>query len=172
MIARHPIRPAKECELVLLQDIERSAGSLFAQIGMTEVADDDPPSIDVLMEFASDGRAWVCTDSADRPVAYLLADLVDANAHLEQISVHRDSMHRGIGSALLAHMGGWARARELPAITLTTFTEVPWNGPYYESRGFRYVPKDEETPGLRAIRAAEFVHGLDRFPRACMRREL
>ncbi|MFJ1461636.1 hypothetical protein [Nocardia sp. N2S4-5] len=30
----------------------------------------------------------------------------------------------------------------------------------------------EETPGLRALRAAEADHGLDRWPRCCMRRDL
>lgn len=172
MATHYPIRPARENDLARLQDIERSAGTLFSQIGMAFVADDDPPSIDTLREFAGAGRAWVSTDDADRPVAYLLADVVDANAHLEQVSVHGDFMHRGIGVALLAHMIEWAQARELPAITLTTYTEVPWNGPYYERRGFRYLTEDEETPGLKAIRAGEIAHGLDQWPRACMRRDL
>lgn len=172
MVAHYPIRPAREDELTRLQYIERSAGTLFARIGMSFVADDDPPSIDALREFVGAGRAWVGTDDTDRPVAYLLADVVDANAHLDQVSVHGDFIHRGIGTALLARMVEWAQARGLPTITLTTYTEVPWNGPYYERRGFRYLTDDELTPGLKAIRAAEIAHGLDQWPRACMRRDL
>ena len=39
--------------------------------------------------------------------------------------------------ALIEHVAGWARAHGSPALTLTTFTEVPWNAPYYERLGFR-----------------------------------
>lgn len=60
----------------------------------------------------------------------------------------------------------------MPALTLTAYTEVPWNGPYYERLGFRYLAAEEETPGLRAIRRHERAHGLDAWPRACMRRDL
>lgn len=76
--------------------------------------------------------------------------------------------------------GAWAapfsptpltRAREdgLTALTLTTFTDVPWNAPYYARLGFRALSESELTPGLRRIRAEEAAHGLARWPRVCMR---
>lgn len=163
------IRPATQADVPALQAIERAAGRWFAEIGMTFVAEDPPPSSDALLSFVRDGRAWV---SGDPPVAYLLADIVDGNAHLEQVSVHPDFARRRVGLALLNHLIAWARARGLPAVTLTTFTDVPWNGPYYERLGFHYLRASETTPGLQAIRAAEATHGLDRWPRACMRRDL
>jgi hypothetical protein len=46
------------------------------------------------------------------------------------------------------------------------------NGPYCERLGFRYLADGELTPSLKAIRAAEAAHGLDRWPRAAMRRDL
>jgi hypothetical protein len=55
---------------------------------------------------------------------------------------------------------------------LTTFTDVPWNAPYYQRLGFRRLSDDKLTPGLRAIRAREAAIGLDRWPRCCMRRDL
>ncbi|MZD06511.1 GNAT family N-acetyltransferase, partial [Streptomyces sp. SID5785] len=55
---------------------------------------------------------------------------------------------------------------------LTTFRDVEWNAPYYARLGFRVLAEDEVTPGLARIRAAEAAHGLDRWPRVCMRREL
>jgi GNAT superfamily N-acetyltransferase len=155
----------------LLREIERAAGEMFADIGMALVAQDEPLPARTLLEYVHAGRAWVHTVD-DRPVAYLVAGVVDGNAHLEQVSVHPGHARRGIGEALLGRMIEWARARRLPAVTLTTYTEVPWNGPYYERLGFRYLTEPETTPGLRAIREAEAAHGLDRWPRACMLREL
>jgi hypothetical protein len=66
----------------------------------------------------------------------------------------------------------WAADQGFPAVTLTTFTEVPWNGPYYQRCGFRFLDDDELTPGLRAIREYEATLGLDAWPRAAMRRDL
>lgn len=166
------IRPAREDDLPALQDIERAAGKIFADIGMVAVAEDEPPSLETLRAFQRNGRAWVHTDAADHPVAYLIAELVDGNAHVEQVSVHPDFAHQRIGDGLIEHLAGWATERGVTALTLTTFTEVEWNGPYYERCGFRRLSEAEVTPGLRGIRAAEAAHGLDRWPRACMRRML
>ncbi|MEU6831289.1 GNAT family N-acetyltransferase [Nocardia beijingensis] len=165
------IRPATPEDLPVLQDIERVAGEPFAEIGMTAVADDEPPSLATLRQFQQAGRAWVWTDD-DLPIGYLVAGVVDGNAHIEQVSVRPEHARRRIGKRLLDRAARWAAAAGLPALTLTTFTEVPWNGPYYERLGFRYLSAGEETPGLVALRAAERAHGLDRWPRACMRAEL
>ncbi|WP_280236572.1 GNAT family N-acetyltransferase [Nocardia cyriacigeorgica] len=166
------IRAAALADLPLLQDIERAAGAPFAGIGMTSVADDEPPSIDTLREFVDADRAWVWADDAGTPVAYVIVAVIDGSAHIEQVSVHPAYAGRRIGRRLIDHAARWASEHGLPALTLTTFTEVGWNGPYYESMGFRYLSADEETPGLRAIRAAEAAHGLDRWPRASMRAQV
>ncbi|GAA1956150.1 GNAT family N-acetyltransferase [Amycolatopsis minnesotensis] len=163
------IRPATEADLPVLREIERAAGLAFAEIGMRAIAEDEPLSLAELRGYL--GRAWV-TDPGDGPVAYLIADLVDGNAHVEQVSVHPSQARRGLGRALVEHVAEWARERGCPALTLTTFTEVPWNGPYYRRCGFRVLGDAELTPGLRRIRASEAEHGLDRWPRACLRREL
>ncbi|WP_206340351.1 hypothetical protein [Blastococcus litoris] len=42
-----------------------------------------------------------------------------------------------------------ARARDLPAITLTTFTDVPWNGPYYDIVALRATPRPRAVPRAR-----------------------
>jgi GNAT superfamily N-acetyltransferase len=92
--------------------------------------------------------------------------------HVEQVSVHPDHARRGIGAALIEHVAGWAGERGSAALTLTTFADVPWNGPYYERLGFRVLAGADLTPGLRAVRAQEAAHGLDEWPRIAMRREL
>ncbi|NEW29064.1 GNAT family N-acetyltransferase [Nocardia cyriacigeorgica] len=165
------MRPALPSDPPLLQEIERAAGAPFAAIGMTAVAEDDPPGIETLREFVDAERAWVWAD-AGVPVGYLIVAVVDGNAHIEQVSVHPTHAGQRIGRRLIDRAARWAREHDLPALTLTTFTDVAWNGPYYQRMGFRYLTADEETPGLRAIRAAETAHGLDRWPRASMRAEV
>lgn len=166
------IREARTEDLGALREIERAAGRLFADAGMTAVAEDEPPSLEVLERHRAAGRAWVAVNADDEPVAYLVAELVDGNAHIEQVSVHPDASRQGIGRSLVERVVDWATERDLPAITLTTFADVAWNAPYYERLGFRTLGGKELTPGLRRKRAEEADHGLDTWQRVCMRRDL
>ncbi|MEW1720201.1 GNAT family N-acetyltransferase [Streptomyces sp. NPDC093109] len=167
-----PIRPAVPAELPVLQDIERAAGRPFRALGMAAIADDEPPGLALLEQYRAVGRAWVTDDGTGRPVAYLLHDTVDGAAHIEQVSVHPDAARRGLGRALIEHLAERSLRAGLDALTLTTFAEVPWNAPYYERLGFRVLADGELTDGLREIRRTETGHGLDRWPRVCMRRGL
>ncbi|WP_406067219.1 GNAT family N-acetyltransferase [Streptomyces sp. NBC_01020] len=162
------IRTAHAAELPVLQDIERAAGRCFRDIGMPEIADDEPLSLDELASYQRAQLAWVAVDETDAPVAYLIADRVDSNFHIEQVSVHPDSARRGIGRSLLDHLADRAAPDGIPALTLTTFAGVPWNAPYYARCGFRPLDEKELGRGLREIRAREAAHGLDRWPRLCM----
>jgi len=166
------IRGAAESDLPVLQDIERAAGLAFADIGMPEIAADEPLTLDELLVYLRGGRAWVCVEAADRPIAYLIAEVLDGSTHVEQVSVHPDHARQGIGRALLDFVAAWSLAQGQSALTLTTFSDVPWNAPYYERCGFRRLSDAEISPGLRAIRAEETERGLDRWPRTCMRRDL
>ncbi|UGY94718.1 GNAT family N-acetyltransferase [Streptomyces gobiensis] len=162
------VRHGRTGDLPLCQDIERAAGAAFRDLGMEAIADDEPPTLDVLDGYRRAGRLWVAADDlTDRPLACLLAARVDGCTHIEQLSVHPDSARRGIGRALLGHAAAAEGGRPL---TLTTFSEVPWNAPYYERIGFRRLAESELTPGLKKIQAAETELGLHRWPRVCMRR--
>lgn len=163
-------RPATPADLLLLREIERAAGEAFRTAGMPEIADDEPPSLDTLAGYQRAGRAWVVDGDEGTPVAYLIADVVDGDLHIEQVSVHPDYARRGLGRTLIDEVAAHAKARGMAALTLTTFADVPWNAPYYTRLGFTVV--EDPTPGLREIRRREAEHGLDRWPRVSMRRPL
>lgn len=153
-----------------MRHVELRAGRLFAGIGMLDVAGHPPPSVESLRAYATGDRAWVAEADAAGVVGFALADVVDGCGHLEQLSVDPDFGRRGIGSALIDRVDAWAAARGLPAVTLSTFLEVEWNGPYYARLGFVVMAEDELGPGLRGLRSAETGHGLDVGARVFMRR--
>ena len=101
-----------------------------------------------------------------------VADVVDGAGHVEQVSVIPGHTRQGLGRVLLGHACEWARGNGLKAVTLTTFANIPWNAPNYERCGFRKLTADDLTPGLLRIRREEADHGLDAWPRVCMRRLL
>ena len=164
------IRLARRDDLPALREVERAAGAPFRDVGMDAVADDEPPSIEELAVFQQDGRAWVATDDTDQPVGYLLVDVVDGAAHVEQVSVHPTHARQGLGRTLLETAALWAHQQSLGAVTLTTFSDVPWNAPYYQRLGFRILADAEVSEGLRRIREQEVARGLDAWPRVSMRR--
>lgn len=164
------IRLARSDELAALREVERAAGALFRDVGMDAIADDEPPSVEELAVFQQGGRAWVATDDTDQPVGYLLVDVVDGAAHVEQVSVHPRHARQGLGRTLLETAVLWAQQQGLDAVTLTTFSDVPWNAPYYQHLGFRTLAEAEVSEGLRRIREQEATRGLDAWPRVSMRR--
>ena len=105
-------------------------------------------------------------------VGFAGLDVVDHEAHLAEIDVLPEHHGRGVGQALLDAACGRARARGHAAITLTTYRDVPWNGPWYARNGFVVVDDADQSPELRAIRATETARGFDALPRVAMRRDL
>jgi len=164
------IRAAVAGDFAAIQAIEVEAGAMFAELGMTLVAEDEPFSTAELTRFRAAGHAWVAVaDAGAEPaVGYVVVERVDGNAHIEQVSVRPSHGRQGIGRALVGHVEEWARDERIPAVTLTTFADVPWNGPLYERLGYRRLADPELGPGLRSVRDREAAHGLDRWPRIAM----
>jgi hypothetical protein len=65
---------------------------------------------------------------------------------------------------------GWPRAEGRPALTLTTFRDVPWNAPYFRRLGFVVVGPADQGPELAALVAREAVSIPGDAPRVAMRR--
>jgi GNAT superfamily N-acetyltransferase len=164
------VRAPRRNELELLRSIERDAGQAFAAIGMTRMG--EALRVDELEAFRSAGRAWVTVDDDDAPVAYLLSNVLDNCAHIEQVSVARSHARRGVGAALIEHLATIARGEGRAALTLTTFRDVPWNAPYYQRLGFTILEPPDQGPELAVVVAHETRTIPGRAPRVAMRRPL
>ena len=75
----------------------------------------------------------------------------------------------GIGRMLLERVIESARQMGYPAVTLTTFREVPWNAPFYTRLGFAMLDELTLPAGLAAKREQETRHGLPPESRCAMR---
>jgi GNAT superfamily N-acetyltransferase len=122
------IREASPNDLVSLPELEERSDTLFASLGIGPLA--PPGSIDALSE------ALIVLVSGQPPEGFARVDLVAGGAHLEQLSVDVEHMRKGIGRALVRAACQWARDGGYREITLATYRDVPWNGPFYESEGF------------------------------------
>jgi hypothetical protein len=80
--------------------------------------------------------------------------------YVEEMDVRPAHGRRRPGGRRLEYVCGWAEAQGHAAVTLSTFRDVPWTGPFYRKHGLRDLQPAEWTPGMRAIREQETRHGL------------
>ena len=163
------IRLVRPDELTLLPDLEAAADTVYEALGIGPL-----PGPGTVEEFAA---ALVVLVAGDPPVGLCRIDGImnlasgGAVAHLEQLSVHPDHAGRGIGRALLRAGCDWAAAQGYPAITLATYRDVAWNGPFYASEGFVEVGPVDEFMVAHGLAPEEPV--MTRFgARVLMRRRL
>ena len=166
------IRPARAADVARLGSIEVDAGRRFRDVGLDSIAGDDPPPAAELMTHIEGGTAWVAVDSTGEPIGYAVSSVVDGEGHLDQVSVVENAAGHGVGRALIDEVCRWATSLALPALTLTTFRDVAWNGPYYRRLGFEELAGGELGPELAGIRRAETERGIDVAPRIAMRLDL
>jgi GNAT superfamily N-acetyltransferase len=164
------IRIARDEDAQALPAVENAAGEAFRQIpDLAWIA--DGPDLPVARHRAliAGGASFVAVDVADRPVAYLVTEMVDDTFHLWEFAVRHDLQRQGIGRAMVRRAVAFARARGLRALTLTTFRDVPWNEPFYHSAGFRTLGAEEIDERLAAILRQEVRDGLPAERRCAMR---
>lgn len=145
-----------------------AAGQLFRQFDMGLVADGPVPEVAGFERAQQKGHLLVAVHEG-LLVGFVRLDVLDAAVHVEQqVTVASGHGGQGIGRRLMLAAEEVARERGYDRMTLTTFRDVPFNGPFYESLGWRAVPADGLTPGLAAARREEAGAGLDAWPREAM----
>jgi ribosomal protein S18 acetylase RimI-like enzyme len=168
----YTIRPARFDEYDLLGDIERSAGRRFGEVGLAELADAEPTDPEFIGAVGAFGGVFVAAqDVDDTPVGFILVGMLDRAAHIYELSVAEEHGRRGLGRRLIEEACRFAGAEGAPAVTLSAFRDIPWNGPLYEQLGFRYLDRSEWTPALYLVHDLEIRKGLQVERRAFMRWE-
>lgn len=166
------IRHARADDLALLPAIEVKAGELFAEAGLQDVADHEPGDVEFIETFMRAGAVHVAVDASDKPVGFALTGLLDGVAHLYELAVDPAHGRQGLGRRLVAAAFGYAQSKGCRAITLSTFRDLAWNGPFYASLGFYYLTRAEWTAGMHLLRLREMEIGLPVERRGFMRKEL
>ena len=123
----------------------------------TLFSDFAPP--DAYRPHLAAGTLWVA--EVEGSLAAFLAALAHGRRlHIDEFDVQRDLQGQGIGRRLLAHAIDWAKAEGFNTMSLTTFRNIPWNAPFYESVGFLDWPPDEAPASIRQALLKEAAFGL------------
>jgi ribosomal protein S18 acetylase RimI-like enzyme len=154
----HRLRHARAADLRHLAAIEDSGVQQFRDLFGEEI---EPVLLSPAISGASraDQPGFLLV-AGDPPVGFAHVLDLDGHAHLEQVSVRPEAQHRGIGARLVRGAMAEARARGYRSMSLCTYRDVPWNGPFYASLGFVEVERLE--PYQERLRDHERRLGLDR----------
>ena len=162
------IASARSRDLHLIGDIELAAAKLLRGHAPDTVLNEITGE-KVLRDAQRQGRLWVAL-AGDAPVGFARVEVLEPNAvHLEEIDVLPEHGRRGLGRRLVAQVCGWTEERGYPAVTLTTFRDIPWNMPFYARLGFEEIPTAALSPVLRSVLEDEACRGLDPLRRVAMR---
>jgi GNAT superfamily N-acetyltransferase len=123
--------------------------------------------LDLFLPLLAEDLVWVA-EADGEPIGFSCCEAFDDALHLWEVAVRQDRQGQGAGRALIAAGIDAARARGLPAVTLTTFRDIPWNAPFYRRLGFVELTKEELNARLAADLAAEGARGLDVANRCAM----
>lgn len=112
------------------------------------------------------GSHWVAETSQNILVGFLAAEQFLDDLHIWELSVSLAWQRQGIGKKLIQRAIKHASASALRGVTLTTFADVPWNGPAYMKLGFKpLLPPGER---MQAILDEEASRGMPAQRRLAM----
>jgi GNAT superfamily N-acetyltransferase len=141
----------------LLAAIELDSGKLFPP---SRIPQPDHTYPVAALEQAVAAQLLFVAEADEKVIGFATCSLLADRLHLDEVSVHPDHGRRGYGRALVERVIDVARERALPGVSLTTFADIPWNGPFYASMGFIEVPESELDEGLGSILADERSLGM------------
>lgn len=142
--------PADMPDVVRIDD---DATTLYAEVGLHFALHSKHPfAIDEQRRWRSAserGSLFFAVGAEGKRLGFASLDVLDGEPYLDQLSVLRSAMRRGVGRFLLGHAIDWTATRGDPRLWLTTYAHLGWNRPFYERAGFVVVPEERCGPAVR-----------------------
>ena len=148
----HVITPAMHTEIEQLIAIDKAAGELFRETNLIkpEAINDHVPA-DVFAARIDSHDAYVIRNAEGTPLGFTITSLRPDSLYLDQVSVDPAQGRKGLGRALVENVLADAKHRGKRRVTLSTFRDLPWNGPFYASCGFKEIPRAKLKDWMRAL---------------------
>jgi GNAT superfamily N-acetyltransferase len=144
------LRPAASSDLPQMLAVEVEAAKLFPTSVLPETVGRSG-SLEKLQTAVASGLAWVAEAEQNLVVGFLASQIFDTSLHIVEMDVLPTHGRRGIGALLLKHAATQCKVLALRETTLTTFSTVPWNGPFYSKQGFEPL---QDTSNFRHLAQA------------------
>ncbi len=168
----YSIARADREEIDTLIDIDLAAGHLFNDTGLiAEDALSDHVPADVFDTAIEKNHVLTARTEKGVAIGFALTSERTGTLYLDQISVHPDHGRQGLGSALITRVVEEAKIRKFKTVTLSTFRDLAWNGPFYKKLGFREVARRQMEDWMIDLEKVQAM-SLDISQRCFMRRKV
>ncbi|WP_460715230.1 GNAT family N-acetyltransferase [Nocardioides dilutus] len=156
----YAVRPLRAADLKHIAAIEDSGAPQFrAAFGPDMHPVLTQPADSGWERDAKPGFILVAADGGEPPVGFVHVLELDGHAHLEQLSVRPEAQRQGVGAALVRAAMREARRDGHRQLSLCTYRDLPFNGPFYATLGFEEVA--DLLPFQQELREHESQIGLD-----------
>ena len=173
------IRHATCSDIPDIQAIERSASHLFQQSPYPELSAFSPISVETYQTaFCCDHPILIAEycqrdqsnneQKALKKAGFAYGLPWGDGLHLQEISVHADFQRLGIGKTLLSAFILVAKHRSSNFISLTTYSDIAWNAPFYQSFGFQTLARQSIPKHLETVLQREIDQGANAATRIAM----
>ncbi|MCV6574337.1 MAG: GNAT family N-acetyltransferase [Cohaesibacter sp.] len=167
------IGPIQPNDWPFLAEIELSAAQLYRTTPYPDLAGMAVCHEQRLKEhFYSNGLGWCAKTSNSIVAGFVIAHPRENILHIDELSVHADYQRQGIGSALLLHLIAQAKQKNFDAVSLTTYSDIAWNGPFYHRYGFVSFCETERPSWLSDLLNKEIRSGASASTRIAMMLDL
>lgn len=168
----YTITAANVDDIPALIAVDKAASALFepTELLEPEALEDHVPA-EILETEIPLTNVFVARNQHGWAVGFVLIRMRGTGLYLDQVSVHPDHGQKGIGRALVIRVLTEAEHRKLPHVSLSTFRDVAWNGPFYASLGFKEIKKEKLEPYMLEIEDAQKPF-MDVTKRCFMRRKV
>ena len=154
------VRLAKLSDLPPLEIIERETAEMFPPSALPPEHAQPLPEA-VLAAGISASLLWVAECASGGVVGFVLCERLASCLHIAEMDVRPSFGRKGIGTQLLSQACVAAKDFGLQFVTLTTFSHLPWNAPFYAKHGFAEVRSLEQVPHLEAALRHERDRGFE-----------
>ena len=155
------VRLATEADLPRLPEIELSAVDAFLNTSIPPGPLSTATPAEGWRDALNHATLWVVDDGHGAPIGFLGAHRDGGELHILEFDVKASHQGKGLGRLLLNHVIAWARAEGLSELTLTTFRDIPWNGPFYAAMGFAEISEADMPRHLAETLEAERARNLE-----------
>lgn len=164
------LRPGADEDIAALQRVDLAASRLFDGTGLIDEPDGPVPvPEDALRAGITTKLLYVVTSPFGEPVGFALCRVVAHDLYLDQISVDPSHGGRGLGAYMVQAIIEEANDRHLRGVILSTFRDLPWNGPFYAKHGFVELPRSAMKGWMKSLEAIQ-AQTMDVSLRCFMRR--
>ena len=168
----YSITAAELDDIPALISVDKAASSLFEPTGLlTPEALADHVPTEVLESEIPAGNVFVARNQHDWAIGFALIRPRGSGLYLDQVSVHPDHGQKGLGRALVIRTLAEAENRKLPHVSLSTFRDLAWNGPFYARHGFREIKRNDMAEWMLELERIQ-AQDLDITKRCFMVRKL